>query len=224
VPSLNLEHFLSMRLFRWLVGKATVPPTPPQLLLWDTFADDRNGWIDATNRNPVLRQSLEQGRLCLDSSSPEMGVASSIASRLNGTRDFTIEASLKVRGKGDLAYACLNFGVAKLSPGLRTIAEVEVATDLGDTKFYFGYSDRQEVLVTKWHKGVETYYYRGYSEAVEVGAFNQLTITRHQGHVSYALNGTVIFRHKARSLPGSGVGFSVAPNATLWVEYIKVRN
>jgi hypothetical protein len=219
-----LEHFLPMRLFRWLFGKAAAPPGPPQLLLWDTFADDRNGWVDATNRNPVLRQSLEQGRLCLDSSSPEMGVASSIASRLNGARDFAIEASLKVRGKGDLAYACLNFGIAKVTPGLRTIAGVEVATDLGDTKLYFGYSDRQEVLITKWHKGVETYYYRGYIEAVEAGAFNQLTIAKHQGHVSYAINGTVIFRHKAPSLPGSGVGVSVAPNAPLWVENIKVVN
>lgn len=221
---MNLARLLPVRLFRLLVGQAAAPPAPPQLVLFDTFADDRNGWIEPTNRNPVLRQSLEQGTLCLDSSSPEMGVASSLANRLNGARDFTIEARLKVRGKGALAYACLNFGIAKVTPGLRTIAGVEVATDLGDTKLYFGYSDRQEVLITKWHKGVETHYYRGYREAVAVGAFNQLTIIKHQGYVSYAINEEVVFRHKARRLPGNGIGFSVAPNATLWVEYIKVMN
>lgn len=224
MSTLNLEGFLPMKLFHFVLGKLTTPPGPPELVLWDTFADDQNGWIEATNRSPVLQQRLEQGGLCLDSSSPEMGVASAIPTRLNGARDFTIEASLKVSGKGGLAYACLNFGIQKVTPGLRTIAGVEVATDLGDTKFYFGYSDRQEVLVAKWDKGAETYYYRGYSEAVQVEAFNQLTITKRQGQLSYALNGVVIFQHKARSLPGNGVGFSVAPNATLWAAYVKVVN
>jgi hypothetical protein len=213
-----------MKLFRFLLGKSTAAPTPPQIILWDTFADDARGWVEPTNRNPVLRQKIEQGKLCLDSSSPEMGVASSVPSSLNGAKDFTIETSLKVSGKEDLAYASLNFGIAKLTPGLRTIAGVEVATNLGDTEYYFGYSDQQEVLVAKWHKGVETYYYRGYSNAVEVGAFNQLTIAKHQGLVSYAINGVVVFRHKAQPLRGRGVGFSVAPNATLWVDYIKVIN
>lgn len=66
-----------------------MPPVTPELVLWDTFADDRNGWIDAANRSPVLQQRLEQCGLCLDSSSPEMGVASAIPTRLNGTRDST---------------------------------------------------------------------------------------------------------------------------------------
>jgi hypothetical protein len=86
--------------------------------------------------------------------------------------------SQRIQGKGDLAYGCLSFGIAKLSLGLRTIAGEEVATDLGDTQYYFGYSDRQELLVAKWHKGIETYYYRGYCAALEVGAFNKLTITK----------------------------------------------
>jgi hypothetical protein len=224
VHRLNLERLLRMRFFRFLLGQSAAPAPPQQLLLLDTFADDRNGWVDPTNRNPVLRQEIEQGTLCLDSCSPEMGVASFIASSLNGTRDFTIEASIKVGGKGDLAYACLNFGIAQLTAGLRTIADVEVGTDLGATKYYFGYSEYQEVLVAKWHKGVETFYYRGYNNAVEVGEFNKLTITKQQGRVSYAINGEIVFWHKARPLPGTGVGFSVAPNATLWVKYIQVLN
>jgi hypothetical protein len=211
-----------MRLFRFLLSKLAA--TPAQLVLFDNFADDANGWIEATNRSPVLRQKIAQGRLCLDSSSPDMGVNSSVTGLLNGARNFTIEARLQIQGKGDVAYACLNFGIAKLTPGLRTIAGGEVATDLGDTKYYFGYSDRQELLVAKWHKGVETYYYRGYSETLDVGAFNTLTIAKHQGIVSYALNGQVLFQHKARPLRGTGIGVSVAPNATVWVDYIKLMN
>ena len=175
-----------MRLFHFLLRKLAT--TPPQLILLDTFVDDTNGWVEKTNRSLVLKQRIEQGALCLDSSSPDMGVASSITSTLQTGRDFTIEARLKVSGKGELAYACLEFGIAKLTPGWRTIAGEEVATDWGDTKYYFGYSDHQELLVAKWHKGGETYYHRGYCEAVEVGAFNKLTITKHRGLMSYALN------------------------------------
>jgi hypothetical protein len=196
----------------------------PAVAVFDDFADNTNGWVDSANKSTVLIQKISDGKLCLDSFNEEMGVASSMTLALDEAKDFSIEASMKIKGKNGLAYASIDFGILKLTNGMRTISGVDVPTDLGDSKYYFGFSSERELLVTEWNKGKEVYFYRGYSDKIDIKGFNKIFIEKRGDSISYAINDKVVFKQKAKKLKGEGLGFSVAPNATLWVDYLKVIN
>jgi hypothetical protein len=221
---IRLQKLLAMGFFSFLSCKPTSDSSAPEILLLDDFADDANEWVDPTNKNPVLIQKIVDGKLCLDSFTDEMGVASSIFVDINDSKDFSIEAKMKIAGRNKLAYACVNFGASKLTEASRNISGVEVPTDIGDKKYYFGYSDFGELLVAEWNKGKEKYFYRGYSDAVNKDGFNKMLIEKKNDSISYVINDSVIFKQKPMKLKGRGVGFSVSPNSTLWVDYIKIIN
>jgi len=152
-----------MTLFGFLSCKTNRKDTIPRVLLIDNFNDNTNGWVDLGKDNPTLTQKIDNGKLYLESSSSEMGVISYVNLDLDCSKDFSIESTLKIESKGDLAYASLEFGILKKDSAIRNINGINVPTTLGDKNFYFGFSESNEILIAKWDKGKETYYFRGFN-------------------------------------------------------------
>ena len=198
--------------------------TTPKVLLIDNFEDNSNGWVDLGKDNPTLNQKIINGKLSLESSSEEMGVISYINLSLNYSRDFSIESELMIESKGDLAYASLDFGILKKDSAIRNINGINVPTTLGDKNFYFGFSDTKEILIAKWDKGKETYYFRGYNDSIRLNDYNKLLISKKFDSIYYFLNDNLIFKQRFEKLAGKGFGFSTAPNSKLLVDYIKIIN
>lgn len=213
-----------MTLFGFLSCKTNKKDTTPRILLIDNFNDNINGWVDLGKDNPTLNQKIDNGKLYLESSSSEMGVISYVNLDLDCSKDFRIESKLKIESKGDLAYASLDFGIFKKDSAIRNINGTNVPTTLGDKNFYFGYSETNEILIAKWDKGKETYYYRGLNDSIRPNDFNKLVISKKLDSIYYYLNDNLIFKHRFEKLPGKGFGFSTAPNAKLLVDYIKIIN
>lgn len=201
-----------MTLFGFLSCKTKINDTSPKLLLIDNFDDNSNGWVDLGKDNPTLNQRIENGKLILESSSKEMGVISCIKLNFDYSKDFSIESMLKIEGKGDLAYASVDFGISKKDSAIRNINGINVPTTFGDKNFYFGFSETNEVLITKWDKGKETYYFRGFNDSIRSDDFNKLVISKKNDSIYYYINDNMIFKHRYEKLPGKGFGFSTAPN------------
>ena len=214
-----------MTLFGFLSCKLTnKKETTPKVVLIDNFDDNSNGWVYSGKDNPTLTQKIDSGKLYLESSSKKMGVISYINLDLNFSRDFSIESELKIEGKGDLAYASLDFGILKENNAIRNINGINVPTTLGDNNFYYGFSDTKEIIIAKWEKGKETYYFRDHHDSVRLNDYNRLLISKIKDSIYYYLNNELIFKQSFHKLPGKGFGFSTAPNSKLWVDYIRITN
>ena len=198
--------------------------TTRKVILVDNFDDNSNGWVNLGEDNPTLIQKIDNGKLYLESSSEEMGVISYINLDLNYSKDFSIESKLMIERKENLAYASLDFGILKKDIAIRNINGINVPTTLGDKNFYFGISDTKEILIAKWDKGKEIYYFRGHNDLIRINDYNKLFISKKLDSIYYYLNDNLIFKQRFEKLAGKGFGFSTAPNSKLLVDYIKIIN
>ena len=62
------------------------------------------------------------------------------------------------------------------------------------------------------------------NDSIHPNDFNKLVISKKLDSIYYYINDNMIFKYRFEKLPGKGFGFSTAPNAKLWVDYIKIIN
>lgn len=189
----------------------------------DNFNDNSNGWVQEDIKHNLLIQKIENNHLHLKSLTDEMGVHSSINLPINENRNFEIEAKIKLSGREDLYYFTLDFGIKRKDSERTNVAGQNIPTSFGQKNYYFGFSNSQEYLVTKWIYGKETYYVRDYSTHINIDGFNILKIQKSNNMMYYYVNGHLLFEHKYKKFFGTGLGFGTAPNANLVVEYVKVK-
>jgi len=213
-----------MSIFRFLSSKPTNERTSQQVDFIDEFADNSNGWVEEEINNPSLIQQIKNGMLYLESNINELGVSSTMSFKLDESKDFEIEAKVKIQTEAEDCNVTLDFGISQNSRGHRVVGGQEVNTTWGATNYYFGYSDSNEFLIAKWEEGKETYYSRGHNDSLNTGGFNIIRISKVSKITKYFINDEQVFEHPHRKLFGAGLGFSSSPNSKLWVDYIKITN
>ena len=218
------QIFLVVSLFGFLSSKTTFEKTREPINFLNEFMDNSNGWVQEEINNPLLIQEIKDGMLYLESNSSELGVASSIDFEFDESKDFEIEANVKIITDTDLCHVTLDFGVRQSKRGLRSVGGQYVNTTWGSTNYYFGFSDSQEYLVAKWNKGKETYYTRGYADNIETQDFNVIKIKKIGKISRYYINQELVSEQPYKKLFGTGIGFSSSPNSKLWVDYIRITN
>ena len=191
---------------------------------FDDFQDNSNGWVYEEINNPLLIQRIQNGMLCLESNSSELGVASTIDFEFDQTRDFEIETRVKILSDIEECNVTLDFGIKQNVSGSRLVGGQNVNTTWGAVNYYFGYSDSQEYLMAKWNKGKEKYYARGYSEQIKTDDFNVIRIKKEGKTSKFFINDQLIHEQPYKKMLGTGIGFSSSPNSKLWVDYFKITN
>ncbi len=193
-------------------------------ILYDKFIDNSNDWLNPDHNDLPFLQRIENETLYLESASDEMVVIASTKFKIDYSKDFQIETKVKIQSDSDDCYMSFDFGIRKIENAIRNISGQKIPTTLGDINYFIGYSDSQEVLIAKWKKGKEKYFFREYVDLIQVDDFNVILISKSGKMISYYINNSLIYSKRFEKFPGDGFGFATSPNGKLWVEYIKIEN